>query len=78
MSANHLQPSCYRAHLVGRAAAIAMLGAAARGVATTLQQWRQRRRSRRELARLDDRALRDIGLTRGDAEFLINKPFWRA
>lgn len=40
--------------------------------------WRKRRRDRRELTRLDDRTLRDIGLTRNDAEFLINKPFWRA
>jgi hypothetical protein len=28
-------------------------------------------------AELDDRTLKDIGLTRTDAEFLINKPFWR-
>jgi len=45
-----------------------------------LRLWRRRRRDRRELAKLvllDDRLLRDIGLTRGGAEFLINKPFWR-
>ena len=42
-----------------------------------LRLWRRRRRDRRELTRLDDRTLKDIGLTRGDAEFLINKPFWR-
>ena len=29
------------------------------------------------LLRLDDRMLRDIGITRADAEFLSNKPFWR-
>jgi uncharacterized protein YjiS (DUF1127 family) len=29
------------------------------------------------LAELDERMLKDIGLTRVDAEFLINKPFWR-
>jgi uncharacterized protein YjiS (DUF1127 family) len=39
--------------------------------------WRQRVHERAELARLDERSLRDIGLTRADAEFLINKPFWR-
>ena len=43
----------------------------------TIRLWLRRRRQRRELLRLDDRMLRDIGLTRGDAEFLINKPFWR-
>jgi uncharacterized protein YjiS (DUF1127 family) len=26
--------------------------------------------------RLDERMLRDIGLTRFDAEYEINKPFW--
>ena len=35
------------------------------------------RREREELAALDDRMLKDIGLTRADAEFLSNKPFWR-
>ena len=43
----------------------------------TLQQWRRRRRERAELARLDDRMLRDIGITRGDVWQEINKPFWR-
>jgi uncharacterized protein YjiS (DUF1127 family) len=43
----------------------------------TLQQWGRRRRERAELARLDDRMLRDIGITRGDVWQEINKPFWR-
>jgi len=43
----------------------------------TLQEWRRRRRERSELARLDDRILRDIGITRGDVWDEINKPFWR-
>ena len=42
-----------------------------------LREWRRRARDRSQLAQLDDRMLRDIGLTRADAEFLINKPFWR-
>ena len=42
-----------------------------------LREWRQRARDRAELASLDDRMLRDIGLTRADTEFLSNKPFWR-
>jgi uncharacterized protein YjiS (DUF1127 family) len=33
-------------------------------------------RQRRALARLDDRALRDIGLTRADVEAETAKPFW--
>jgi uncharacterized protein YjiS (DUF1127 family) len=46
-------------------------------VVTTLREWRRRARDRAHLAELDDRMLKDIGLTRTDAEFLINKPFWR-
>ena len=43
----------------------------------TLREWRRRSRTRAELARLDDRMLRDIGVTRGDVWVEINKPFWR-
>jgi uncharacterized protein YjiS (DUF1127 family) len=46
-------------------------------VFATLREWRRRASGRTELARLDDRMLKDIGLTRADAEFLSNKPFWR-
>jgi len=46
-------------------------------VAATVREWRRRVRGRAELAELDDRMLKDIGLTRADAEFLSNKPFWR-
>jgi uncharacterized protein YjiS (DUF1127 family) len=42
-----------------------------------LDIWRQRLRSRRELVLLDDRSLRDIGLTRYDAVREARKPFWR-
>ena len=43
----------------------------------TLRKWRQRSRERAELARLDDRMLCDIGITRCDVWDEINKPFWR-
>lgn len=42
------------------------------------KEWRRRMRGREELATLDDRELRDIGLTRYDARHEIEKPFWRA
>jgi uncharacterized protein YjiS (DUF1127 family) len=42
-----------------------------------LRQWRRRSRDRAQLAMLDDRMLRDIGLSRGDVLAEINKPFWR-
>jgi uncharacterized protein YjiS (DUF1127 family) len=43
----------------------------------TLRQWRRRLRDRRELAGLSDLMLQDIGITRADAEYLANKPFWK-
>jgi len=46
-------------------------------VLATLREWRRRAHDRAELAKLDDRMLRDIGLTHADAEFLSSKPFWR-
>jgi uncharacterized protein YjiS (DUF1127 family) len=39
--------------------------------------WRQRARSRRELAQLDARSIRDLGLSASDINFEVNKPFWR-
>jgi uncharacterized protein YjiS (DUF1127 family) len=48
-----------------------------RRVPAALREWRRRKNGRLELARLDERMLRDIGLTRFDAEYEINKPFWR-
>lgn len=42
-----------------------------------LRTWRQRFRGREELALLDNRSLRDIGLTRCDALWEASKPFWR-
>jgi uncharacterized protein YjiS (DUF1127 family) len=41
-------------------------------------EWRRRARSRRELAVLCDRCLRDMGVTRYDANHEVRKPFWRA
>jgi uncharacterized protein YjiS (DUF1127 family) len=45
---------------------------------TVIGEWRRRARSRHELAVLCDRCLRDIGVTRYDADHEIRKPFWRA
>lgn len=38
----------------------------------------QRRRERRQLAGLDDRALLDIGISRADVDAEVSKPWWRA
>jgi len=40
--------------------------------------WRERARQRKELAGLDSRTLRDLGLSASDVNFEVNKPFWRA
>ena len=50
---------------------IAALGA-------VVTQAMERRRARRELIRLDEHMLRDIGLSRSQALFEAHKPFWRA
>ncbi len=41
-------------------------------------EWRRRLRSRSELRSLGDSTLRDIGLSRADAEGEASKPFWMA
>ena len=41
-------------------------------------EWRLRWHSRNELMSLSDRTLRDIGVSRSDAEFEASKPFWMA
>jgi uncharacterized protein YjiS (DUF1127 family) len=40
--------------------------------------WTERSRQRRALAKLDDRLLRDIGLTRDQARRECANPFWRS
>ena len=77
MTAIDLQP-CHEA--VGgtrRHAALDALSDATHWAFDTVREWRRRAHQRAELAALDNRMLQDIGLSRGDAEFLINKPFWR-
>ena len=46
-------------------------------IATTLREWRRRHVGRRELASLDERTLRDIGLDRGDVDYEVSRSFWR-
>jgi uncharacterized protein YjiS (DUF1127 family) len=40
--------------------------------------WRERRRTRRQLAAMSERELRDIGIYWSDIASEIGKPFWRA
>jgi uncharacterized protein YjiS (DUF1127 family) len=44
---------------------------------TTLREWRRRVRDRNQLGSLSDSMLQDIGISRAEAVYLSNKPFWR-
>jgi uncharacterized protein YjiS (DUF1127 family) len=43
-----------------------------------LATWRRRAKERKELANLDHRTLRDLGLSASEVQFEANKPFWRS
>ena len=47
------------------------------GVSGLIRVWFERQRDRRELERLDNLALLDIGVSRQDVQREIDKPFWR-
>ncbi|MCP5368041.1 MAG: DUF1127 domain-containing protein [Hyphomicrobiales bacterium] len=42
----------------------------------TLAEWQERARQRRQLQELDDHMLRDLGLSRADAQRESERPFW--
>jgi uncharacterized protein YjiS (DUF1127 family) len=44
----------------------------------TLRTWLDRARQRKRLARFTERDLRDLALSKCDAELELSKPFWRA
>jgi uncharacterized protein YjiS (DUF1127 family) len=52
-------------------------GSIVRRALDLLLEWRSRARDRHELARLDERSLRDLGLDRGAVWSECDKPFWR-
>ena len=54
------------------------IAAGLRRVASTIDMWRERRRSRVELMRLSAYQLRDIGVSPSTATMEATKPFWRA
>ena len=47
-------------------------------IGRTLSLWQDRARQRAHLASLDDRILRDIGISRVEVAREASKPFWRA
>ena len=52
-------------------------GGYARAGLATAMGWLRNRSERRRLARLDDRVLRDLGLSRGDVDREYARPFWQ-
>jgi uncharacterized protein YjiS (DUF1127 family) len=42
-----------------------------------IQLWQHNRRSRRHLSELSDHQLRDIGISPGERQHELDKPFWR-
>ncbi|WP_414709626.1 DUF1127 domain-containing protein [Rhodopseudomonas sp.] len=47
-------------------------------IGDALHSWGERQRHRRELARMTERELHDIGLSWSEAAYEVDKPFWRA
>jgi uncharacterized protein YjiS (DUF1127 family) len=46
-------------------------------IVATLREWHRRRVGRNELAGLDERTLRDIGLDPGTVDYEVRQSFWR-
>ena len=61
---------CVQPSLTARGAA------AAQSMVRAWRRWRARRRERHVFAHLDERGLRDVGLSRWDVERELRKPFW--
>ncbi len=51
--------------------------AAFRRLRENVAYWRHQQRARAQLLALDARGLADIGISRGQAQFEAEKPFWR-
>ena len=68
---------CLAVSIALTAGLLRVLDRARNGVFAALREWRRRNTSRAVLASFDERMLRDIGLTRADAQQEITKPFWR-
>ncbi|WP_170413094.1 DUF1127 domain-containing protein [Ruegeria atlantica] len=54
-----------------------MIAALAVRFAATVTKWERQRRSRVNLSKLDDRMLKDVGLTRPQADREIKRYFWQ-
>ena len=50
----------------------------ARSVMQTLKTWRENHRSRRLLSMIDSRDLGEVGISTGQVDYELRKPFWKA
>jgi uncharacterized protein YjiS (DUF1127 family) len=57
---------------------VGLFRGALRQISEVLHTWGDRSRMRRELARLSERELHDIGRSWSDIAHEVDKPFWRA
>lgn len=73
IATHHPMINCqpYQPSLAARANSLA------RVVARILRLWRSRMRERNAFTLIDDRDLRDAGLSRYDVQRELAKPFWR-
>ncbi|HUC16560.1 MAG TPA: DUF1127 domain-containing protein [Acetobacteraceae bacterium] len=51
--------------------------AAFRSLGEQVAAWRKRQRERAEMFALDEASLKDLGISRAQANFERGKPFWR-
>jgi uncharacterized protein YjiS (DUF1127 family) len=70
-----LHADCPAARAERRPVGSKLAGVFVRGV-DALFSWQDRANQRFHLRQFDDRALRDIGLSRADVEAEASKPFW--
>ena len=71
------QVSCSSSTVTGRHAPRPENASAFYRLVNHLEVWSERHRARRALAEMSDAMLKDIGLSRGDATYEWEKPFWR-
>ena len=72
-SARHEPAAAVSSHPVAAPRASLILGL----IVATLYAWLSRRAARLELASLDERMLRDIGLDAGAVDYEVRQWFWR-
>lgn len=59
-------------------AAASGLGRSFRSILNRLARWRERYEQRTHLASMNERMLKDVGISRADAVREARKPFWQA